>query len=119
MHSARDSDVAIDAGGNVFVVWLQQSPDYSTEDLMANRYHAASDTWSGAQPLEFDDTATRQPIVGQQIVADNLGNAIAVWVQSDGVLQNLRAARYSAADAQWLPGELLEELDTGDATART
>jgi len=114
-HSARDPDVAIDANGNVVVIWLQQSPDYSTEDLMANRYDAGSDTWSGAQPLEFDDTSGGRPIVSQQVVADDLGNAIAVWVQNDGALQNLRGARYSFADGQWLPAELLEELDTGDA----
>lgn len=113
--TARDPDVAIDADGNVFVVWLQQSPDYSTENLLGNRYDAATDMWSGPQLLELDDTATSRPIISQQVVADDLGNAIAVWIQNDGVLQNVRAARYSADDAEWKPAELLEEIDTGDA----
>lgn len=114
-YTARDPDVAIDGDGNVFVVWLQQSPDYSTENLYGNRYDAAADAWSGVQLLELDDTAGSRPIISQQVVADDLGNAIVVWIQNDGVLQNVRAARYSATDAEWKPAEMLEEIDTGDA----
>ena len=114
--SARDPDVAIDADGNVFVIWLQDSPDYRTQDLHANRYDAATQTWSGPILLELDDTSTSfGAIDSQQIAADDLGNAIVVWTQDDGVQRNIRTARYSAADGDWLPGELLEDTDTGDA----
>ena len=116
-YSTREPDVAIDGAGNVFVVWLQQSPDYSTENLMANRYDVAAGTWSGPRLLELDDTAQSRPIVSQQVVADNLGNAVVVWIQSDGVRQNVRAARYSTDVGDWLPADLLENIDTGDANA--
>lgn len=116
-HTAYKPDVAIDAAGNVFVIWLQESTDYSTENLMANRYDAASDTWSGPQLLEMDDTATHYPIYFQQVVADDLGNAIVVWTQDDGVQVNLRSARYVAADSQWQPPEFLETIDGGVANA--
>lgn len=114
-HSARDSDVAIDAEGNVFVIWLQQSPDYSTENLHVSRYDVNDVEWSEPRLLEIDDTAPGRPIISQQVVADDLGNAIVIWTQSDGTVKNLRSARYSADDNAWDPAELLEEIDTGDA----
>lgn len=114
--SAVRPDVAVDADGNVFVIWLQDSQDYSTRDLYANRYDAAAQDWSGPHLLELDDTAASfAAIDSHQVVADDLGNAIVVWTQDDGVQRNIRSARYSAADVDWLPAELLEEIDTGDA----
>ena len=108
-------DVAIDADGNVFVVWLQRAPSGSRQDLYGNRYDAATDQWSGARLLEFDDTATSAPISEHQVVADYLGNAIVVWLQNDGTQQNLRTARYSLNDGNWEPATFLEENDSGDA----
>lgn len=114
-YTAEEPEVAIDAAGNVFVVWIQQSPDYSTRNLMASRYDAAGDAWSGPRPLELDDTVGGFPINSQQVVADDLGNAIVVWIQDDGAQRNLQSARYSANDGDWTPNELLENMNTGDA----
>lgn len=110
-------DVAIDGDGNVFVVWLQRapSPNNSRQDLYGNRYDAANDEWSGATLLEFDDTATSAPISEHQVVADDLGNAIVVWLQNDGTQQNLRTTRYSFGNSDWVPASFLEKNDSGDA----
>jgi hypothetical protein len=110
-------DVAISADGDVFVVWLQRAPapNGSRQDLFGNRYDAATDQWSGPRLLEFDDTATSAPISEHQVVADDLGNAIVVWLQNDGTQQNLRTTRYSFNDGDWEPASFLEENDSGDA----
>jgi hypothetical protein len=110
-------DVAIDADGNVFVVWLQRAPapNGSRQDLYGNRYDAATGQWSGARLLEFDDTASSGSISEHQVVADDLGNAVVVWLQSDGTQQNVRTTRYSIDQGDWEPASFLEENDGGDA----
>ena len=115
--NAEDPDVAIDSNGNVFVVWLQRAapPNSARHDLYGNRYDAAADQWSGPRLLEFDDTATSGSILEHQIVTDDLGNAIVVWLQNDGTLQNLRTTRYSVDEGDWEPASFLEENDSGDA----
>jgi hypothetical protein len=118
-HTAEDPEAAIDADGNAFVVWKQQSQDYATWSLYGSRYAAATTTWADPVLLELDDTATSLPIVSQQVAADDLGNAIVVWIQNDGVQQSVRSTRYVAADGVWTPAELLEEIDTGDANLPT
>ena len=107
--------MAIDADGNVFVVWLQRAAMGSRQDLYGNRYEFAIEEWSGARLLEFDDTATSLPITEHQVVADDLGNAIVVWLQNDGAQQNLRVTRFSLDDNDWEPATFLEENDSGDA----
>ena len=114
---AEEPDVAIDSNGNVFVVWLQRAaaPNGSRHDLYGNRYDAATGQWSEPRLLELDNTATSAPISEHQVVADDLGNAIVVWLQSDGTQQNLRTTRYSSDDGDWEPATFLEENDSGDA----
>ena len=114
---ADEPNVAIDGDGNVFVVWLQRwaSPNSSMLDLYGNRYDAVNEQWSVPRLLELDDTAMSHPISEQQVVADDLGNAIVVWLQLDGTRQNVRATRYSFDDNDWAPATFLEENDSGDA----
>lgn len=117
-HPANDPRVAIDTNGNVFVIWEQLSPGSAgSYDLMANRYDVAGNNWSGAQLLELLDIHN-DDFYDQQIVADDFGNAIAVWSQKDGTVNNLgdymyslRTARYSIADGGWGLAEPLEPID--------
>lgn len=106
--STEKPNVAIDAAGNVFVVWVQETAAFQVEELLARRYDVALGDWSSAPvPIETEITASAV-LSSQQVVADNEGNAIAIWVQNDGTHNNLRSARYSVANAGWDPADLLE-----------
>ena len=115
-------DVAIDAGGNAFVIWRSRdnAAGRSSYDLWARRFDNSLTVpdWGVETLLEFDNTDdTLSGLVEAQVVADDAGNAIATWSQGDGTRHNVRAARYSIADQDWGPEELIEALDTGDSNA--
>ena len=113
---ARIPDAAIDGAGNVFVIYQSRNTTtFAGEDLWGDRYDAATGTFDGATLLENDDTARTTSIWTHQVVADDLGNAIVVWTQNDGVLRNVRTIRYDASDAAWGVEALLETASEGDA----
>jgi hypothetical protein len=49
-----------------------------------------------------------------QVAVDPSGNAVAVWKQSDGALDNIWANRYTVGFG-WGMAELIETEDLGDA----
>jgi len=55
-------------------------------------------TWNGAALIEHDDAGDA---THPQVAADNTGNAVAVWAQSDGSVIHIRANRYVAGSG-WL-----------------
>jgi len=87
---ARFPQIAFDASGNAIAVWQQY--DGSQGSIWANRYDAASGSWGTAELIEADNTTHARP---PQIAIDANGNAIAVWVQSDG-------SQYSLWVNHWL-----------------
>lgn len=65
--------------------------------------------WGAAQRIGMDDDAG-----GARIAVDSMGNAMAVWSQSDGARASIWASRYVAGSG-WEAPQLIETDDAGDA----
>lgn len=102
--------IAIDAAGNVLTVWTQY--DGSTFNIWANRYSAATAQWGIATRVE---TANAGTAAWPQIAVDRSGNALAVWMQSDGTRLNIWANRYTASGNSWGTDMLIETDNASDA----
>src|SRR5262249_38300903 len=83
--------VAIDAQGDVGVVWVQS--DGTAASIYSERYDAALGAWSGASLLETTATAAADARIG----FDGAGNGLAIWRQGGDLL----ARRYVAATGTW------------------
>jgi len=104
-----DPRVAVQSNGNAVAVWAQS--DGSRTDIMSNRYVSGS-AWDTAELIETDNTGnTTQP----QVSIDANGNAIAVWVQNDGMRNNIIANRYVSGSV-WGSAELIETNNAGDGS---
>ncbi len=109
MADAREPRVAMDAAGNAFAVWLQSSN--GKQSVWANRY-VPGQGWGTRALVETDDTyAASEPRVG----VDAAGNAVAIWVQSDGASDKVWSNRYRVADGAWGMAERIENV-AGDAS---
>ena len=93
---AFDPRIAIDAGGNALVVWVQDGGP--RRSIVASRYTAAANTWSTAVLIETDDTGSAWK---PKIAIDANGNALAVWAQDDGTENSVFANRYTASSNTW------------------
>ncbi len=85
---ARTPQVAMDPSGNAVAVWEQS--DGVRYNIWANSYSAVDGSWGTATLLETNNGDAS----GSAITMGHAGNALAVWVQSDGVHYNLWANRY-------------------------
>lgn len=107
---SMDPQVSVDPFGNAMVVWTQDDGTgrYVTQAI---RYSAATDAWGVMQALETAVGDCQFP----QVATDSLGNAVAIWMQTDGSgIYDIRFSRFSGATASWqAPG--LVETDAGDA----
>jgi hypothetical protein len=108
--NANQPQVVMDANGNGLAVWTQDDGTYQT--VMANRYTAGSG-WGTAATIETG-------IVGDafepRIAMGANGNALAVWVQSDGTRLNVWANRYTVGSG-WGTAGLIETDNVGDASS--
>jgi hypothetical protein len=106
-----ESDMGMDAAGNVVLAWRQvyrASPTEFRVNIWASRRMAGA--WSA--PTLLDNAANTWPPV--QVEVDRRGNAIAAWARVDGGRYDIMASRL-VADAGWSAAGLLESDDTGDA----
>ncbi len=101
-------DVALDSNGDAMAVWSQT--DGTRFNVWANRFTRAT-RWGSAQLIETDDGGSAS---GTRVVVYPPGNALAVWVQSNGTVTNIWANRFTAAGG-WGAAELIETDDAGDA----
>jgi hypothetical protein len=102
--------VAMDGSGNAVAVWYQF--DGSRYSIWANRYSAASGLWGAAQLIETDNTGSA---FSSQVAMDSTGNAVAVWYQYDGTINNIWANRYNVATGLWGAAQLIETDNAGSA----
>ena len=85
-----------------------------TGDLMGTDYNWSFTTedgdWGAAEPIETDNAGGAYL---PQIAVDSIGNAMAVWYQSDGTVYNIYANRFDGTN----PGaaELIETDNAGTA----
>lgn len=109
---AISPQVAFDASGNGFAVWIQGG------DVLMSRYTATSASWSAALALDEGIDTAHQPLIA---VDRDSGDAIATWTQSDGVAESIYAARFDASSNSWSAPETLEssanEVDANPANA--
>ncbi|GEM_PF-1169816 len=84
------AQVVVDAAGNALVVWRQT--DGWQQSIWANRYLAGRG-WGQAELLENSHQGEANH---PQIAMDAAGNAIAVWIQSDGSRNHIWANRWIA-----------------------
>ena len=108
-HAAAPQ-IAFDPSGNAIAVWYQS--DGTRDNIRSNRYTAGTG-WGTAIKIETDDAANA---TFPQIAIDSGDSAISVWVQSDGVLTNIWANRYTA-ETGWGTAEKIETNDAGFAEA--
>jgi len=73
----------------------------------------------GAAPVSdvaaLVETNDAGSVSGAQVAIDVHGNALAVWVQSDGTRNNIWANRYTAATGAWGVAALIETNDVSSA----
>lgn len=106
VNDAHYPDIAVDDSGNFIVVWSQH--DGTRWNIWSNRYVRGAG-WEGATRVETDDT---HHAVSPSVAVDSAGNAIAVWVQSNGG-SDIWANRYTVG-VGWGTAELIE-TDSGSA----
>jgi uncharacterized protein with GYD domain len=100
--------IAIAVSGNALAVWQQH--DGIRRNIWANQY-TTTGGWGAAERIEADNAGNA---LGPQIAIDVHGNALAVWRQHDGTVENIQANRYTSAGG-WGSAELVETDDTGGA----
>ena len=103
---ASSPQIAFDSSGNAIAVWHHY--DGTRTNIWANRFDGTS--WGTAIKIETDNAGDA---LSPQIAFDSSGNAIAVWVQSDGTGQNINANRFNGA--RWGTAELIETIERGGA----
>lgn len=101
--------VGIDSNGNATVVWMQS--DGSRFNIRANRYVAGSG-WETAQFIETNNGNAMNP----KVAVDPSGNAIAMWVQSNGTVNAVWTNRYMPG-VGWGTAQILE--NAGDSELAT
>jgi hypothetical protein len=106
-HANPVPQVRFDANGNAIAVWEQFNDSGFVEIWSATL--PAGGSWDAPAPVETDVTlSARDP----QVAFDGLGNALAVWKQSDGLRDNVRSSRHTPAGG-WGPSVLVETNDAG------
>lgn len=98
--------IAMDSIGNALIVWVQF--DGALDSMWANRYTAASG-WGTPELIETLDAGAASH---QQIAIDAAGNAMAVWRQIDGPLENILFNRYTTGSG-WGTAEVID-IDNGE-----
>ena len=101
----HDQNQAIDASGNIMVVWQHINLARGENDIWANRYVVGTG-WSGPTLIETRDGNA----LYSQVAGDPSGNAIAVWTQREGTRDSVWANRFVAGTG-WGIAQLLETED--------
>ena len=105
-YSAFSQDLAMNANGCAVAIWLQA--DGTRNNLWTNRAVTGT-TWSAPALLE-SSTEAINGYPWPQVAINNSGNAIAIWIQSDGITNNIYANRYISGTG-WAGAELVENDD--------
>jgi len=107
---ALDPDIEVNASGTAFLVWDQTEDGGNGLDKIWARRRPDSDTigaWEAPVRLDGD---TGGDAKYPRVAVDASGNALAVWMQSDGARNSIWADRY-AAGSGWGTAQRLENTD--------
>lgn len=102
--------IAMDDAGDAIAVWQQF--DGERFNMLSNRY-VPGEGWGNAERIETDDVSDA---VDVQISGDGAGNAVAVWMQSDGTRFNIWANRYTPTGG-WGTARPIEDNNAVDTNA--
>ncbi len=100
-HTDGNADsprVAFDIQGNAMAVWEQQIGGHYK--VWANRY-VSGQGWGAAQPVDTIASITPSNAFAPQVALNALGEAMAVWQQSDGNNSHIRTSRF-VPGAGWI-----------------
>jgi hypothetical protein len=86
--TAAYPEIAMDPGGNALTVWSHW--DGARANIWSSRYTVGSG-WGTAQLIETDDAGDALSV---QIAMGSSGNALAVWGQSNGAIDNIWSNRF-------------------------
>ena len=98
--------IAMNGAGTAMAIWSQS--DGSRYNIWTKFFNGTS--WDTAELLEADDVGDASL---PQIAMDANGNAMAVWLQFDGMQYSLYANYFDRIS--WDDAELLETDNAGDA----
>jgi len=99
-------ELAVDSNGNALAVWAHYNG--SVNDIRASYYDAITTTWSADVAIDGVNTNDANY---PKAAFDGFGNAIVVWLQSDGTANSIYTNRYEPSGAGWGSPELLESAD--------
>jgi len=105
---AQNPQLAGGPAGSVIAVW-EQSSDGELFSIWASEFVPGA-SWGTPELVETNDAGSA---ARPRIALDPAGNGIAVWRQTSGELDNMRANRYTAANG-WGTAQLIEQDDTGN-----
>jgi hypothetical protein len=106
---ARFPRIVMDAEGNATIVWQQSNGTLG--EIWATRYDASSG-WGAPARIETDVTRNA---TNPELAMDGAGNVFAVWLQSNGTINGVRAARFDVVDG-WSPPASIDAVGTESAS---
>ena len=106
---AAAPDITLAPGGDAMAVWTQT--DGTHINVWANHYIAG---WGWSRPATIADGSGDAD--APRVAADDGGDVMAVWQQSDGTRTNIWANRYTVGSG-WGTAALIETNNAGAASA--
>jgi hypothetical protein len=100
-----DLQATADANGNAIIIW--EEPGIPNNRLYVRRYVPGSG-WDATQAIDDDTGGCGYP----RIVADNAGNAIAIWQRYDGTSNRVYANRFTAGSTWGTPVLISNDTST-------
>jgi hypothetical protein len=97
--TSNDPRIVYDSAGNGLLIWR------SGNNLLAQRYTRATNSWSAQVTLDSRTNTTYAPSLS---IDRATGNAIAAWVQSDGTANSVYSARFNASTGSWTAAQLID-----------
>lgn len=107
-NNAYDPGIVIDSNGNAIAVWRQW--DGMTSNIWSNRYDSKTG-WGKEKLIELDNKGNAH---NPYIAANDNGNAVVVWSQSDGTHYNIWSNQYNK-NTGWGTAQLIETDNIDDA----
>ena len=89
-QTAQNPQVAMDNNGNAIIVWQQS--DGSANQIFKSEYR--SGVWTHPTTSADNISPNGQGASVPQVAMDNLGNAIIIWLQSDGAVNQVYKSEY-------------------------
>jgi len=108
-QEAKFADVAMDSNGNTIVVWIQFDGGYW--QVYKGEYRNGS--WSHPSSLADDHISIDgYDVKDVRVAMDNLGNALIIWIQNDGIYDRLYLSEYR--EGSWThPSSIADTIDPG------